>query len=126
MKRFNQLLYTRAKAALALLLFAAVAAASACDGGGAKKAVDDAASTREVFERHCANCHGQEGEGLQLGQLRVPSFKNDFVVKLTDEQLYRWTADGGSNMPAFKNTLTEDQLRALVKHVRELQKTENK
>ena len=45
-----------------------------------------------------------------------------FVVRLTDEQLYNWIAGGGSNMPSYKNTLDEEQMRALVKHVRELQK----
>lgn len=126
MKGFNDVLDAGAAVALASLLFGAVAAASACGGGGAKKASGDTASTREVFQRYCSNCHGQDGEGRQLGQTRVPSFKHDFVVKLTDEQLYKWTADGGSNMPAFKNTLDEAQLRALVKHVRELQSTEKK
>ena len=122
MKDSNHLLDASAKAALASLLLAAVAAAPACGAGGPKKVGDDAASAREVFRRNCANCHGQEGEGRTLGQTRVPSFKSDFVVKLTDEQLHKWIADGGSNMPSYKNTLTQDQMRALVKHVRELQK----
>lgn len=121
MKGSNDLLDASAKAALASLLLGAVAAASACGPGGAKKAENDAASAREVFRRYCANCHGQEGEGRSVGTLPVPGFKSDFVVKLNDEQLYKWIADGGSNMPSFKNTLTEDQMRALVKHVRELQ-----
>lgn len=118
MKSLNQLLEARAKAALAWLLFAAVATASAC---GARKS-GAAVSARDVFRRHCANCHGTEGEGRPPGALSVPSFKSDFVVKLTDEQLYKWIADGGSNMPSYKNTLDEEQMRALVKHVRELQK----
>ena len=121
MKGPNDLLDAGAAFALASLLFGAVAAAPACGPGGAKKAGDDAASAREVFRRYCANCHGQEGEGRPVGTLPVPSFKSDFVVKLTDEQLYKWVADGGSNMPSFKNTLNEDQMLALVKHVRELQ-----
>lgn len=126
MKGFNDLLDASAAFALASLLLATVAAASACGPGGAKKAGGDAASAHEVFRRYCANCHGQGGEGLTLGQTRVPSFKSDLVVKLTDEQLYKWMADGGSQMPAFKNTLDEEQLRALVKHVRDIQKTDER
>ncbi|HKG11981.1 MAG TPA: cytochrome c [Pyrinomonadaceae bacterium] len=115
------MLYARAGAVLVPLLLAAVAASPACGTGGAGNAGGDAASARDVFRRHCATCHGEDGEGRQLSPLRAPSFKSDFVVKLTDEQLYKWMADGGGNMPSYKNTLTEEQMRALVKHVRELQ-----
>lgn len=121
MKRFNYLLDARAKSALASLLLAAVATASACGARDAGKAGGDASPAPEVFRRNCANCHGQGGEGRQIGTSRVPDFKSDFVVKLTDEQLYKWIADGGSQMPSYKNTLTEEQMRALVKHVRDLQ-----
>ena len=120
MKSFNDLLDARARAALASLVLLTFIA-SACGAGGARKAGGDAAPAPEVFQRHCATCHGQGGEGRQLGTVRVPSFKSDFVVKLTDEQLYKWMADGGSNMPSYKNTLDEEQMRALVKHVRDLQ-----
>ena len=120
MKSFNDLLYANAKPALVSLLLAVVAAASACGRGGGPTAAD-APPARDVFARYCATCHGAEGEGRPLGSLRAPSFKSEFVVKLTDEQLYKWIADGGSNMPSFKNTLTQDQMRGLVRHVRELQ-----
>jgi mono/diheme cytochrome c family protein len=120
-KGSNHLLDAGAKAALASLLLGAVAAASACGGGGPRKA-EDAPPARELFRRYCATCHGQAGEGGALGRTRVPGFKSDFVVNLTDEQLHKWIADGGSNMPSFKNTLTQDQMRDLVKHIRELQK----
>ena len=121
MKSFNDLLCARAKNASASLLLAAfVFASSACGDGGARKAVETA-SARETFQRYCANCHGAEGEGRPLGSVSVPPFKSDFVVKLTDEQLYNWVSRGGGNMPSFKSTLTEEQMRGLVRHVRELQ-----
>jgi len=117
---FNDVLDARAKAALASLVLLTFIA-PACGAGGAGKAGNDAAPAPEVFRRYCATCHGQGGEGRQLGGLPVPSLKSDFVVKLTDEQLYKWIADGGGNMPSYKNTLDEEQMRALVRHVRELQ-----
>ena len=121
MKGSNHLLDARARVTLASLLLGAVAAASACGGGGPKKTGNGAPPTPELFQRYCANCHGQAGEGRQLGQVRVPDFKSDLVVNLTDEQLHKWIADGGGSMPPFKNTLTQDQMRDLVKHVRDIQ-----
>ncbi len=120
MKSFNDLLCARAKSAHASLLLAAFVFASSACGGGARKA-EETAPARETFQRYCANCHGAEGEGRPLGPVSVPPFKNDFVVKLTDEQLYNWISRGGSNMPSFQSALTEDQMRGLVRHVRELQ-----
>ena len=109
----------RTKTALASLLFL-TAAAYGCGAGDARKA-EDAADARQTFKTYCSTCHGAEGEGRPIGSLRAPSFKSDFVVKLTDEQLYNWISRGGSNMPSFKNTLTEEQMRALVRHIREIQ-----
>lgn len=40
--------------------------------------------------------------------------------KVTDAGLTRWIEDGGKDMPGFKETLTPEQVRALISYLKTL------
>ncbi len=53
----------------------------------------------------------------------IPSLRYGEAATLTEEQIYTQIHDGKLPMPAFKNQLTEDEIRKMVKFIRrDLQK----
>src|SRR3712207_2365124 len=74
---------------------------------------------RATFTRSCAVCHGADGGGKPLGAVRAPSLKREEAMNLTDEQMFDRIYNGTGNMPSFKNSLTEEQVKALVRFIRE-------
>ena len=89
---------------------------AAC-GKGAQK--ESNAGARDTFMRSCAGCHGMDGEGKPIGALSTPSLKREEATNYSDDQLYEKISKGSSNMPAFKQTLKEEQMKALVRFIRE-------
>lgn len=75
--------------------------------------------TRELFQRNCAVCHGQQGEGRQLGTLNVPSLRTGRAATDPDQRLLAQIHDGGNGMPPFKYSLTDEQIQDLLRFVRE-------
>lgn len=77
-----------------------------------------------AFKGNCASCHGDDGAGTALGKaMQAPDLRSQDVQKLSDADLAKAISDGKNNMPAFKATLSAEQIQALVKHVRNLGKT---
>lgn len=68
-----------------------------------------------LFARHCAACHGMEGEGGVGVPLALPSF----LTNVSDEFLFKTIRNGrpGRVMPAFR-TLSDAQIQAIVGHIR--------
>ena len=102
--------------ALAVIFVALAAAACATRDTTTAKAADP---TRELFQRNCAACHGHEGEGRQIGTLKVPALREGRPASDPDERLFAQIQDGGNGMPPFKYSLTDEQIRDLVRFVRE-------
>ena len=85
------------------------------------KAGDDVGET--AFKSNCVICHGADGSGTPTGKsLKAPDLRSDAVQKLTDAQIETQISEGKNNMPPFKNTLTKDQIKALVAYVHALGK----
>ena len=59
--------------------------------------------------KQCRNCHALSGEGGERG----PSL-DAVATRLTEDQLFRQVLQGGGNMPAYGNSLTPAQTKALV------------
>lgn len=74
----------------------------------------------EIYISNCARCHGESGEGTKKGI----SFLKGHALHHPEEDFIRQVADGdGDEMPAFKDRLTETEIKAVVQYVRqELQK----
>jgi len=87
-----------------------------------------ASPVARLWLTHCATCHGADGGGswrsrlflMRPGDLRDPAR----VGALSDEYLFTLIQQGGAplgkpGMPAFGYHLTPDQIRELVRYLRE-------
>jgi cytochrome c6 len=81
----------------------------------------DNAPGSATFRTKCATCHGQDGGGSEVGKsMNVPDLRSPAVQKLPDAELAKAISDGKGGMPPFKDSLSEDQIHALVKQIRSL------
>ncbi len=66
-------------------------------------------------------CHGPDGAGSEVGKsLNIPDLRSPAVQKLPNAELVEIISNGKGGMPSFKNSLTAEQIHALVMHVRSL------
>jgi mono/diheme cytochrome c family protein len=80
------------------------------------KAKADAEAGALLFRDHdCAHCHGANGIGAKKGPALTDLRKNKLwtPAKITDQIL-----NGGQKMPAFSDTLTDDEAGKLVAWLR--------
>lgn len=106
-------------AAIATLILAA----SLIQGRAAEEA-------QKNWEEHCAKCHGKDGKAdTKMGQkLKVRDLTDAKVQSsFTDEQAFKdikqgMTVEGKKVMPGFAEKLTDEDIKALVSHVRTLKK----
>ena len=81
----------------------------------------DSAASSAMFRTNCAMCHGQDGAGSAVGKsMNVPDLRSQVVQKLPDAELAQIISNGKGGMPSFKSSLSDDQIRALVTHIRSL------
>jgi len=81
----------------------------------------DSAASSAMFRTKCAMCHGQDGAGSAVGKsMNVPDLRSPVVQKLPDAELAQIISNGKGGMPSFKSSLSDDQIRALVTHIRSL------
>lgn len=89
----------------------------------------NASEPARIWLRNCATCHGADGSGswraklflMRPGDLRDPAR----LAPLGDDYLLTLIQQGGASlgkpgMPAFGYHLTPEQIRELVRYVREL------
>jgi cytochrome c553 len=104
-----------------LCLFSALAI-FACSDSKAKineyRIADSKSYEASLFRQNCAICHGQEANGKEMDGKLIPSLRYGDAEKKTEEEIYLQIKDGKLPMPAFKNQLTEDEIRRMVKFVR--------
>ena len=86
-------------------------------GLGLRASADDAAAA--AFKTNCVVCHGADGTGTPTGKtLKAPDLHSDAVQQMTNAQLVDIISNGKNNMPPFKNSLSEDQIKGLVAYVK--------
>lgn len=78
----------------------------------------------DTYKAKCAMCHGTDGLATTptAKNFKVLSFKDPAQVKLTDAELIASTKDGKGKMPAYKDKLTDAQVKDVIAFVRTLQK----
>lgn len=85
------------------------------------------AEGRDIYERHCANCHGGDGmgDGDFANALSPSPALLAYMIRrpiAVDEYLLWSVSDGGtafgSKMPAFKDKLTRDEIWKVVTYMR--------
>lgn len=80
------------------------------------------AQSADLYKSKCAMCHGADGKGdTPAGKkMGARDFHLPEVAKETDQQMFDLTKNGKAKMPAYKDKLTDAQIKDLVKHIRTL------
>jgi cytochrome c553 len=93
---------------------------------GSSRAADATAN----WTKHCASCHGKDGKGeTKAGRMAGVKDQTDpkYQAGLTDDKMIAAIKDGlkeggKEKMKPFKDKLSDDEIKALVAHVRTLKK----
>jgi cytochrome c6 len=102
----------RALAAVLIILIVVMAAVSPA-------AAEDSASGAGVYKSKCQTCHGPDGGGTAVGKsLKVADLRSPDVQNRSDAELTQVISDGKDNMPGFKGAITDDEIQAVLAHVR--------
>lgn len=83
----------------------------------------EAALGKKLFDERCAICHFSQSEVKKIG----PGMKGmsqrgkdaDGKV-INDASLRAWIENGGKNMPGFKDSLKNEEIRALIAYLKTL------
>ena len=78
----------------------------------------------DAYRTKCAMCHGADGLAATptAKNFKVLSFKDPEMLKASDAQFIASTRDGKGKMPAYKDKLTDVQIKDVVLYIRTLQK----
>jgi len=103
-----------------LLIFIAFAIACQQTAKGHKSFVIANSKSYEasLFRQNCAICHGQEADGKEVDGRIIPSLRYGDAANKTEQEIYDQIAYGKLPMPAFKNQLTEEEIKRMVKFIR--------
>jgi mono/diheme cytochrome c family protein len=73
-----------------------------------------------TFKAKCILCHGEDGTGnTPLGkQLQAANLHSPDVQKRTNAELHKIVHDGQTNMPAFAEQLSDEEITQVIKYVR--------
>lgn len=77
---------------------------------------------KNLFEYHCATCHGEDGKGTRRGrELKSPNLADpDWHAKKKDEEILNSITNGKNKMPRWSDKLKPEEIQALAKYVRKL------
>jgi mono/diheme cytochrome c family protein len=73
------------------------------------------AEPRQAYIDNCSACHQPEGAGIQG---IFPALAGDPFVKGDPTELVRTILAGRNGMPSFRNVLGDEELAAIVTHIR--------
>jgi mono/diheme cytochrome c family protein len=95
------------------------ATANANQPAGEMKPTSASFDAKAFYTEKCALCHNDDGKGnAQMKMKDMPDFTNAaWQAKEKDEEFAKIIKEGKKPMPAF-DKLTDDQVKALVAHVR--------
>jgi mono/diheme cytochrome c family protein len=71
-----------------------------------------------LFRQNCAICHGNEANGKEIDGKLVPSLRYGVAAKKSEEEIYQQIKEGKLPMPAFKDQLSEKEIRGMVEFIR--------
>ena len=89
-----------------------------------------AADIQANWTKHCASCHGKDGKGqTKAGKMAGVKDQTDaqYQAGLKDDKMFAaikdgLKEDGKEKMKPFKDKLSDDEIKALIAHVRTLKK----
>jgi len=88
------------------------------------------ADVKENWDKNCASCHGKDGKGeTKAGKKAGVKDQTDpkYQASLTDEKMFQAVKeglkeDGKEKMKPSRDKLTDDEIKALIAHVRSFKK----
>jgi len=87
-------------------------------GPGATKPSAASFDAKAFYDKNCAGCHGVDGKGGDRA-LITPNFKDTAWQKgRTDQNLFDSITKGKGMMPAWKDKLTEEQIKSIAAFIR--------
>ena len=77
-----------------------------------------------LYKQKCAACHGADGKGeTATGKaMKVRSFADPEVAKMSDDELAGAIEKGKGKMPAYGKSLKPDDIKAMVAYIRSMAK----
>jgi mono/diheme cytochrome c family protein len=85
----------------------------------------DAGDARAVYDKHCSECHGKDGQSHSFRGRHSHSrdlTDAQWQDQVTDERIYNSISNGKGKMPAFHKKLSDEDINSLVTFVRSLKK----
>ena len=75
-----------------------------------------------VYKSKCQMCHGATGaaDTPTAKAMKVKPLSDPAIQKLSDQQMFDSTKDGKGKMPAYKDKLTDQQIKDAVTYYRSL------
>lgn len=86
--------------------------------------MDEAALGATTYKQFCANCHKEDGTGgkvtIEGKTINAENLTTDKMKNMSDEKYVGYIENGipDEGMPAFKGRLTDDKIKAVIKHIR--------
>jgi cytochrome c6 len=79
-----------------------------------------ASEGKSLYETKCAQCHGKDGIAKPPGKgsknFNDPAFQSGW----SEDAIAKITSDGKGKMPAYRNKLSPEQIKAVAAHVKTL------
>ena len=79
-------------------------------------------NAKDLFEYHCATCHGADGKGTKRGrELKAPNLSDaDWQATKTDVEILNSITNGKNKMPRWSDKIKPEEIQALAKYIRVL------
>lgn len=71
-----------------------------------------------LFRQNCAVCHGREALGKEVDGKLIPSLRYGEAATKSETEIYNQIKYGKLPMPAFKDQLTESEIKKMVHFIR--------
>ena len=85
---------------------------------------DEMASARKIYTDMCSRCHKDDGSGgkteIEGETINAENLRSDKMKKMADEKYVDYIKNGipDEGMPAFKDKLTDEQIKDVIKFIR--------
>lgn len=90
---------------------------------------DELAMGRKLFKDNCVRCHKEDGTGgeveIEGKTIKPDNLTTEKMKKMPDEKYIKYLVEGipDEGMPSFKDVLSDEQMKEVVKFIRqEIQK----
>lgn len=86
--------------------------------------VDEMALTKKIYTDKCARCHKEDGTGgkteIEGTTINAENLSTEKMKRMTDAKYIDYIKNGipDEGMPAFKDRLTEDEIKSVIKFIR--------